>query len=134
MKKPKHLTALEWEIMNVIWQSDRFPVTVRQVLERAYPNGEKAYTTVQTIMTNLTEKGLLKREKIGPVNVYNPAISADTAQKKETFRFVEKVFNGSFFSLANFLLSSGRLSREELEQLKNMLEQSNGEKQNDRTP
>ena len=134
MKKPKHLTALEWEIMNVIWQSDRFPITVRQVLERAYPKGEKAYTTVQTIMNNLTEKGLLKREKIGPVNVYNPAISADTAQRKETFRFVEKVFNGSFFSLANFLLSSGRLSREELEQLKNMLEQSNGEKQNDRTP
>ncbi len=131
MKRPEHLTPLEWEIMNVVWTFERFPITVRQVLERAYPKGEKAYTTVQTIMNNLTEKDLLLREKIGPVNVYKPRISADVAQKKETFRFVDKVFNGSFFGLANFLLSSGKLSREELEQLKKMLEQNNGEKQND---
>jgi BlaI family penicillinase repressor len=117
--------------MNVVWKFKRFPVTVRQVLEQAYPKGEKAYTTVQTIMNNLTEKGLLIREKIGPVNVYNPKVSADVAQKKETFRFVNKVFNGSFFSLANFLLSSGRLTREEIEQLKQMLEQNNRGKQND---
>ncbi len=124
MKRPKYLTALEWEIMNTVWKFDRFPVTVRQVLERAYPDGEKAYTTVQTIMNNLTEKGLLAREKIGPVNVYKPILSAGTAQKRETDRFVDKVFNGSFFSLANFLLSSGKLSPDELDQLKNILEKN----------
>ena len=39
------------------------PATVRNVLERAYPNGEKAYTTVQTVMNTLQKKKLLRRKK-----------------------------------------------------------------------
>ncbi len=121
MKKPNNLTPLEWEIMNTIWQFDQFPVTVRQVLEKAYPKGEKAYTTVQTIMNHLVKKGFLTRQKIGPVNVYRPKISVKELQNSETQRFVQKVFNGSFFSLANFLLSSDRLSPDELARLKEMI-------------
>ncbi len=131
MKRPRNLTPLEWEIMNTVWTFDEFPVTVRQVLERAYPNGEKAYTTVQTIMNHLTEKRFLTRQKYGPVNVYRPNVSAGELQKSETRHFVEKVFGGSFFKLANFLVSSGNLSEEEIRTLKKMLEQNEKEAQND---
>ncbi len=127
MKKPNNLTPLEWDLMNTIWKFDQFPVTVRQVLEKAYPKGEKAYTTVQTIMNHLVEKGFLARQKIGPVNVYHPTISIKELQNSETQRFVQKVFNGSFFSLANFLLSSDRLTPNELAKLKEMINKKNQE-------
>ena len=131
MTRPQKLTPLEWEIMNIIWKFSEFPVTVRQVLERAYPKGEKAYTTVQTIMNHLTEKKFLRRQKIGPINVYRPQISAREIRNKEANRFVERVFDGSFFSLANFLLSSDQLTDEELQELKAMLNQKNGGKGSD---
>lgn len=127
MIKPKKITPLEWDIMNIIWKFKSYPITVRQVLERAYPNGEKAYTTVQTIMNHLAEKEFLLRKKIGPVNVYSPNISAAKLQKKETHRLVDKVFDGSFFSLANYLVSSGQLTTEELGKLQDMLNQKNRE-------
>lgn len=131
MKKPNNLTPLEWELMNVIWKFEQFPVTVRQVLEKAYPEGEKAYTTVQTIMNHLVEKEFLARKKIGPVNVYSPRISAEELQSNETQRFVQKVFGGSFFSLANFLLSSDRLTQDELARLKAMLNEKSEEHDHD---
>ena len=49
MSKTPRLTPAEWEIMTAVWRLDG-PVSVRDVLESAYPNGEKAYTTVQTVM------------------------------------------------------------------------------------
>ena len=64
-------TAVEWELMEAIWELGGAP-SVREVLEFQYPNGEKAYTTVQTIMNNLVKKGVLSAKKIGLVNFYAP--------------------------------------------------------------
>ena len=120
MKKKFNLSALEWEIMEVVWRIGGAP-SVRQVLETAYPKGEKAYTTVQTVMNNLENKGFLKKEKIGLVNFYQPQKKKDDIVLKETSNFVHKVFNGSFQSLANYIISSDSLSDEEILDLKKII-------------
>ena len=60
MAVKKRLSEAEWEVMDGVWHLDR-QVTVRDVVDYLYPNGEKAYTTVQTIMNILFEKGVLNR-------------------------------------------------------------------------
>ena len=117
----KSLTALEWEIMNVIWKLGRSS-SVRDVLNYAYPNGEKAYTTVQTIMNILFDKGYLNREKTGLVNFYRPVRRKEETLDKETNNFVEKAFGGSKLALVNHLLSSDSLSQEEINDLKRIIE------------
>ena len=67
MKSVK-LTPAEWEIMEAVWELGGSP-SVRNVLDRAFANGEKAYTTVQTVMNTLERKRLLKRSKKGLVIV-----------------------------------------------------------------
>ena len=121
MKKKHNLSALEWEIMEVIWRIGGVP-SVRQVLETAYPNGEKAYTTVQTVMNNLENKGFLKKEKIGLVNFYKPLRGKEEIVSKETGNFVHKVFNGSFQALANYIIASDSLSDEEIADLRKMID------------
>ncbi len=128
MKRPQQLTPLEWDILLAVLQFTEFPVTVRQVLEKAYPNGEKAYTTVQTVMNHLTEKSYLIRQKMGPLNVYRPNISVQEIRGKEMGRLVEKIFGGSFLSMASYLINSGQLTVEELAELKTLLNQKNKEK------
>lgn len=122
MGKKKRLAEAEWELMDAVWDFDR-AMTVREVHEQLYPNGEKAYTTVQTIMNILTDKGVLSRQKIGPVNVYLPALSREDAARDETQSLVARMFEGSFGSLATYLVNSNTLSREELDELKALIDE-----------
>ena len=89
-----------------------------------YPNGEKAYTTVQTVMNKLVEKGFLKREKIGLVNFYSAYNNQSSSIKNETKSFVKQVFNGSFISLANYLIQSGTLNNDEINELKKIISEN----------
>jgi len=108
---------MEWEIMEAIWDLHSSP-SVREVYEHIYPNGEKAYTTVQTIMNNLEAKGILKKKKIGMVNFYTPTRERATMVKAETRGLVSKAFRGSFAALANYLINSDSLSPEDITELK----------------
>ncbi len=121
MAKKSRLAEVEWEVMDGVWKFNR-RVTVRDVLNYVYPNGEKAYTTVQTIMNILTEKGVLDREKIGPVNVYRPTLSREDVAQVETRTLVSRMFEGSFGSLATYLVDSGELSQKELDELRALIE------------
>lgn len=121
MAAKKRLAEAEWEVMDGVWHLDR-QVTVRDVVDYLYPNGEKAYTTVQTIMNILFEKGVLNRQKIGPVNVYKSALSREDAAQDETRTLVSRMFEGSFGALATYLVDSGELSQKELDELRALIE------------
>ena len=54
------LGELETEVMEIVWQLN--DVSVRQVLNRLRKKREVAYTTVMTVMTRLTDKGILRRK------------------------------------------------------------------------
>lgn len=67
------LGALESEVMGVLWQAPG-ALTVREVLD-ALNEGrseELAYTTVMTVLTRLTAKGVLSRSRRGRGFVYMP--------------------------------------------------------------
>ncbi|HKJ67184.1 MAG TPA: BlaI/MecI/CopY family transcriptional regulator [bacterium] len=123
MNKPeKQLTELEWELMNHIWAAEEEKVTVRDILERAYPDGGKAYTTIQTVMNTLVEKGFLSKEKIGLVNFYQPAKPREQVVQKEVGHFVHKVFRGSTPQFVKQFIDSSDLTREEIADLKRFIE------------
>ncbi|UCH85474.1 MAG: BlaI/MecI/CopY family transcriptional regulator [Candidatus Latescibacterota bacterium] len=115
------LTPVEWEIMEAIWGL-KSACTVRDVLDSAFPNGEKAYTTVQTIMNTLEKKGLLRRKKTGLVNFYRPARTRDHMIKAEMSSLLSRVFDGSVPELANSLLKLDDVKLEELRKIKKLIE------------
>ncbi len=128
--KRKNLTSLELEIMNVIWRLGGSP-TVRDVLQSAYPEGEKAYTTVQTVMNNLEAKGYLRKEKKGLVNFYKPIKRRRDELRRATAVLIEKLFSGSAIELASYLISSGDLSNQDISELKALIDRkTNGSNTN----
>jgi len=126
MAKNNKLTPAEWEIMETIWKRGGSP-SVREIVDQAYPNGEKAYTTVQTIMKTLEKKGYLKSRKIGLVNFYTPTKSREEMVKAEMSSLVSRVFHGSSRALANYLVTSDDLSLEEIEEIKKLFEKKEAE-------
>ena len=130
MAEKKRLAEAEWAVMDGVWDLNR-QVTVREVVDHLYPNGEKAYTTVQTIMNILVDKGVLTRNKIGPVNVYTSAISREDVAETETQTLVSRMFEGSFGALATYLVDSGELSDKELNELRALIEAKESEQKGD---
>lgn len=119
MKKTKLFSENEWQILKIIWK--RKTATVREVWQEGYPNKEKAYTTIQTYMDRLVQKKVLKKEKIGLVNFYKPSLSETKAIKQATESFVSRAFNGSFGLLAQYLVDSRNLSKEDIDQIKELI-------------
>ena len=119
MKKPIALSDLEWQIMQLLWEKG--VMAVKEVWQALFPNGEKAYTTIQTYMDRMADKNLLSKQKIGLVNFYHAQVDKKTILKHATENLVSRAFNGSFFSLAAFLVDSPNLSSEELEKIKELI-------------
>lgn len=132
MFKKDTLTPVEWEIMEAIWEL-RGARSIREVLEHAFPNGEKAYTTVQTIMNTLQKKGLLTRRKTGLVHFYTPSHTRDELIRIEMSSLLSRKFDGSIPELANSLLSLDSLSLKEIEQIKLLLKEKEDELKGDRS-
>ncbi len=116
------LTPAEWEIMDAIWNLGGTP-SVREVLEHTYPNGEKAYTTIQTLMNLLEKKELLTRKKIGLVNFYTATRQREDMLQSETQHLISRVFRGSAPALANFLIAEEDLSLDDIKNIKALLKE-----------
>ena len=125
MKHQIALSDLEWQIMQMLWEKG--VMSVKEVWQALYPNGEKAYTTIQTYMDRMVEKKLLNKQKIGLVNFYHPQVDKKTLLKQATENLVSRAFNGSFFSLAAFLVDSPNLSKQELDKIKQLIKQKEEE-------
>jgi BlaI family penicillinase repressor len=119
MAKKFTLTEFEWAIMSIIWENPE--ISVRDVRQNLPDKFQKAYTTIQTYMERLVDKGFLSKKKIGRVNFYTPEIDKETVQKKETVNFINKTFQGSPSKLAAFLFDSNNLAEDDLEKLKKMI-------------
>ena len=118
-KKHVRLTRLELEIMRYVW--DLGEAAVREIHE-AIPSAKRpAYTTVQTILTRLEEKGAVKRtRKIGNAHLYQ----AVTTRLGTGARLVDELldlFGGSPEPLVAHLIDSGKLTLEDVKHAEELL-------------
>ena len=121
MANKSRLTPAEWEIMQAVWDLDR-AVSVREVLEHLFPQGQKAYTTVQTVMNTLERKKLLQRRKTGLVNFYEPTHAQEELTRGEMDSLVARVFGGSIGALANSLVSLDDVGLDELAEIRRLIQ------------
>ena len=119
------LSSAEWDLMKTIWTLPQ-PVTVRTVLTTAYPNDEKAYTTVQTLMNILVQKGFLSRYKSHNRNRYAALVDRETAVGGSLKKVAAQMFGGSLGALASYLVDTDRLSKAELDELRDILKVKKG--------
>jgi BlaI family penicillinase repressor len=127
MAKPKtpQPTDRELAILRILW--DNGPSTVRRVNE--VMNKEKAtgYTTTLKLMQIMTEKGLLIRDDSHFKHIYRPAGDEEKTQKQLVGDLLERVFSGSAEKLVMRALSAKKVSPEELNKIRKMVDKMQGE-------
>jgi predicted transcriptional regulator len=113
------LTRFELEIMQVVW--DLGSASVREILQRLPEKRRPAYTTVQTIVRRLEEKGVVRRlKKIGNALVFEPAITRKSTHHRLISELLD-LFGGSARPLMAHLVEIGKVSLEDVRELESKL-------------
>ena len=114
MKEPR-LSKAETRILEQYWRLGT--ASVREVLESLPEDERVAYTTVQTLVYRLEEKGALKKvKKIGNAQLFQPAL--DRSQyRSRLVRDLLDLFGGSPRLLVSNLLENGALTLRDLKTL-----------------
>ena len=106
--------------MKVVWKLDK--ATVRDVYEQLREKRPVAYTTVMTMMKILEEKGYLKKSRVERAYVYKPARPRQQVVGAMVRDFVDRVFDGAASGLLLHLAKDGRLSKDEREHIRRIVE------------
>jgi BlaI family penicillinase repressor len=121
-RKTGHLTPLELEIMDVLWETGAANVqTVQQHLQR-----ELAYTTVQTMLNILHRKGKVRRTLKDRAYFYKAAVSRSQVVSQHMSDIVERLFGGSAESLVMSLVETKHLTPRKLARMQKLLEDQEG--------
>ncbi|HCQ04614.1 MAG TPA: CopY family transcriptional regulator [Candidatus Latescibacteria bacterium] len=120
-KKLFSLTDLELDVMNIVWRLGH--ATVRQIVEGLREQRPLAYTTVQTVLTILTQKGFVEYTQQGRAYLYRAIIQPEGVRRETVSAVVDKLFAGSSRSLVLHLIASDKFTIEEAQNLKELLDQ-----------
>lgn len=120
-KDIRRLPDSELELMQIIWDLEP-PLSRQDIEEKLPPDRPLAPTTVLTFLDRLREKGFLRAERRGKTNYYTPLISRREYLARESRGVLDRLFGGSVSAFATALVDGG-VSREEIEQLRELLEE-----------
>jgi predicted transcriptional regulator len=81
-----------------------------------------AYTTVMTMMKILEEKGYLKKSRAERAYMYKPSRPRQQVVGAMVRDFVDRVFDGAASGLLLHLAKDGRLSKDERQHIRRIIE------------
>ena len=119
--KQASLANAELAVMDLLWRNDR--LTARQMREELYPDSDKAqHGTVQRLLQRLEDKGYVERDRSLPVHLFSAAISRQTYAGTQLESLADNETAGSFAPLITHLIEEKRISREEIDRIRAILD------------
>lgn len=114
-------TDAELALLRVLWQKG--PSTVREVWEHASRIQQTGYTTVLKTLQIMLAKGLVRRDETDRSHVYRAAAAQEETQRQLVGHLMDRVFAGSARKLVMQALSVRKASREELAEIRKLLDE-----------
>ena len=100
-----HLTPLEVQVMQVLWRQG--PSNVQRVQRQIV--GGLAYTTIQTVLNGLHQKGKVRRKLRGRAFEYKAALARSAVLGNAVRDLVNRMFGGSPEELVMSLIKTRQL-------------------------
>lgn len=118
MSEEVSFSERELDVMSVLWKEGSG--TVAEVREEL--GEDVGYTTVLKILQILEEKGHVRHEREGRAYRYRPSVAPERAGDSALRRIVEKIFHGSAELALARLVSDRKVSPEELDRMRQLLD------------
>jgi predicted transcriptional regulator len=121
--KSRRLSAGELEMLQMLWRDG--PVTLSEA--RRGLRRKIGYTTVQTRLNRLAEKGVVTRTPQRPAK-YRAAVAPEEVSSGYFKLLLERVSGGSIVPLVAHLMKDRKLTAEEIAAMKRLIAQSERER------
>jgi len=118
------LSRAELEIARIVWGLKE--ATVREVHESLPAGRNIDFTTVQTYLRRLEEKGYLRVRLEGRTRVYSVKVRPRTVIRETVGEMVDLLFGGESMPLVKHLVEERQFSSAEIEQLRELLDKLEG--------
>jgi len=106
--------------MEVLWK--KRSAFMKDLIE-TYPNPKPAATTVATLLKRMQVKGFVDYEQQGRSRKYFPIVKKKDYFSQHVKGLIRNFFDGNPAQFASFFTESTNLSKDQLEELKEMINQ-----------
>lgn len=114
------LSHAEEQLMQLLWKQKR--AFMKDLIE-AYPDPKPAATTVATLLKRMQEKGFVDYEQQGRSREYFPLVRKNDYFGKQVKGMIQNFFNNDATQFASFFTETTNLSKEQLKELRNLIDQ-----------
>lgn len=122
MKEIPKISDAEWQVMKVLW--NKSPLTSSEIVEILKPATKWSSTTIYTLISRLVNKKAIEIEEGSSPYICRPIISKEECTKKECKSFLKKIYDGSLNLILSSIVDEQKLSDDEIEELKQILDKS----------
>ena len=122
-RRPRDVTDAELDVLRLLWEAG--PATIRALTDRLYPDGGTSeYATVQKLLERLKGKGHVARNAEGRQNVYHATVERGELVARRLRDTADELCDGSLTPLITQLVNAGTLSRDELRELRRVVDRA----------
>ena len=114
------LSKSEEELMNHLWKLEKG--FMKDLLD-AYQDPKPATTTIATLLKRMADKGFINYKLFGKSREYYPLVKKKDYFSKHVNGLIKNFFNDSASQFASFFTKETNLTKEELENLKSIIDQ-----------
>jgi predicted transcriptional regulator len=113
------LTPLELRIMEALWNQGS--LSIREIQETFPETDRPAYTTVQTTVYRLEDKGAVRRaKKISNAHIFEAVLSSKEGRGKLIDEFL-KLFEGRAQPVMTHLVETGKLTLDDVREAERLI-------------
>jgi BlaI family transcriptional regulator, penicillinase repressor len=117
----EELTKAEEKIMMIFWKLKK--AFVKDVLAELPDEPKPPYNTISSVTRILASKGYLKYKAYGKTYEYYPAVTQAYYRKLKVKKMLSAQFGNSPASLLSFIIKEEKLSKDEINKLKEIINQ-----------
>jgi len=119
------ISDAEAVVMQVLWQ--RQPLSAEDVYAAVAGRSGWAEPTVKTLLNRLLNKGAIAAEKDGRRYLYSPRIKREQWVEQQSAGLLERVFGGRVAPLVAHFSERGKLTAEDIAELKRLVRELDDE-------
>lgn len=124
------ISAAELEVLEALWKAPGAPNELQERLARSGPGW--AYTTVQTLLHRLLEKGFVERKRAGVAQVYRAIVDRDELLARHVTDLASRLCAGAMSPLILSLVKTQRFSKGDLARFRQILAEDERPEKNER--
>lgn len=126
----KKLGDAEIEIMQILWDAKE-PLTSKYIQEKLKNSRDWKLSTVMSVLARLVEKQFVCCDRTTRTNYYTACVTENEYKNFESKNILGRLFGNSVSRMVANLYAENDLTKEDISELRQMLDSFDGEQKND---